>query len=700
MMSDIAFLIVLLFAATGVGLATLRVMSGSMARSTVQATTVRGHALFAPLSRRRSRQRVSSLAHTVKGSDLRTSAIRDRESSVAFVSQPAETPSPTIQPTIPDPVPLVDQLALAVPVGLGILSFGMLGLGEIGLLDRRHIGAFMVVAMIVGSRELAKLARSFRRFLNDPSERERPSRLDFWIRSLFAMIVSGTFLTALGPVTDGDALCYHLQVPKVFLAQKSVGFEPALHETVYPLVTEMLYAAGLALQGPVAYRLVQWTFGLLLAATVTALARPVLGRRAFWAGTIALAAPAVSNGMGAPLNDVALAAFGNAAILAWVRWRDRPSLRGAVLAGVLAGFALGVKYPAIVLIGLLGIIMAGQVAIAKRKEKLRDLSHLLAFAATAILIGGCWYLRAYLWTGNPVFPFFRDVFGGAGIDEVLDPIKRPMTVTAWNLLTALWPMTLDPDRFDSLSHQFGPVFLMLLPGLFVLRAPRRIWALASLGFAFLTLCVTQRQSMRFVLIALGPLSVAVAWVAVACWERRSIAGRAVVLGLMAILAGESMLAVARARHALPVLLGRETAESYLARKEPTFVVGRWIDSHLPKSARVIGQDHRGFYLPRPYTMELAYRRCTGLASQGETPSQIVDNLQNRRFTHVMMCPPVVENSVEFDPTLSRSLGPWLATHKPVYRADLADGDGVVRRYAIYELRSDQTVASKERGSRR
>ena len=268
------------------------------------------------------------------------------------------------------------------------------------------------------------------------------------------------------------------------------------------------------------------------------------------------------------------------------------------------------------------------------------------------------------------------------------------SVNAWNVLTALWPMTLDPDRFDSLSHQFGPVFLMLLPGLFLLRAPRRIWGIAALGYAFLTLCVTQRQSMRFVLIAVGPLSVAAAWVAVACWERRSIAGRIVVVGLLAMLAGESLLAVARARHALPVLIGRESAGSYLARKEPTFVVGRWMASNLPEAARVIGQDHRGFYFPRPYTMELAYRRRTGLASHGETPERIAAALRTEGFTHVLMCPPVVENAVEFDPTLSRVMAPWLKSHKPVYHADLGDGDGVVRRYAIYSL------ASKPEGMRR
>jgi hypothetical protein len=226
---------------------------------------------------------------------------------------------------------------------------------------------------------------------------------------------------------------------------------------------------------------------------------------------------------------------------------------------------------------------------------------------------------------------------------------------------------------------------MLLPGLFLLRAPERIWGLAALGYAFLTLCVTQRQSMRFVLIAVGPFSVAAAWVAVACWERRSIAGRIVVLGLLAILAAESALAVARARHALPVLIGKESTESYLARKEPTFVVGRWMAANLPASARVIGQDHRGFYLPRPYTMELAYRRRTGLATYGESPEYVINALRSQGFTHVMMCPPVVENSIEFDPTLSRVLAPWLKTHEPIYRADLGDGDGVVRRYAIYTL---------------
>ncbi len=140
--------------------------------------------------------------------------------------------------------------------------------------------------------------------------------------------------------------------PQGLLARRGATFEPDLHETIYPLATEMLYAAALASRGPVACRLVQWLLGVVFALVVAALARPGLGdRRAGWAGLIALLAPAVSNGMAAPLNDVALAALGNAAILGWVRWRDRPSIRSASLAGVLLGLAIGVKYPALVLGG-------------------------------------------------------------------------------------------------------------------------------------------------------------------------------------------------------------------------------------------------------------------------------------------------------------------------------------------------------------
>ena len=190
-----------------------------------------------------------------------------------------------------------------------------------------------------------------------------------------------------------------------------------------------------------------------------------------------------------------------------------------------------------------------------------------------------------------------------------------MPATPWNLATAIGPMTLQPSRFDSVSHQFGPLFLLALPALLWERAPRRVWAIVGIGYAFLTLCLTQRQSMRFVLIAVGPMAVGVAWVATRWWDRPSLPA---LVGWRSSWSAASVFEATitpagRARHGLNVVLGRESAEQFLTRREPTpYRVGRHgIEDHLPATARIVGQDHRGFYIPRGYAMELAHRRRTG-----------------------------------------------------------------------------------------
>ena len=87
------------------------------------------------------------------------------------------------------------------------------------------------------------------------------------------------------------------------------------------------------------------------------------------------------------------------------------------------------------------------------------------------------------------------------------------------LAGAIVPLTLEPDRFDSFAHQFGPVFLLFLPALLFEGAPRRVLGLAAVAYAFLVVCMTQRQSMRFLLFAVGPMSVGIAYLATRWLER-------------------------------------------------------------------------------------------------------------------------------------------------------------------------------------
>ena len=215
-----------------------------------------------------------------------------------------------------------------------------------------------------------------------------------------------------------------------------------------------------------------------------------------------------------------------------------------------------------------------------------------------------------------------------------------------------------------------------------------------LGYVFVMLCLTQRQSMRFLLIGLGPLSVGVAYLADRWRQQATPPARVLVTALVLVLCLETGLAMTRAGRSIGVVMGRESFHEFLGRCEPTYRVGRWVARNLPATARLIGQDHRGFYIPRGYTMELAHRRRTGLGQNGESPRAIVNTLKKEGYTHLMLCPPTVESSVEFDPTLGRLLAPWLARQTPLYHQDLADSDGVVRTYSIYDL-LDERLGARE-----
>ena len=417
----------------------------------------------------------------------------------------------------------LDALALATPLGLGLLALGCLLLGQAGWLNLVGLAVLLGVATELGLLAGFRLLRELARHSLKRPEKGLTTVVDRLLLVFLMLTLGATALAALAPVTDGDALCYHLQVPKVFLVRQAVYFDPDLHETVYPLVTELLYAIGLEFRGPVACRCLQWVLGLVFAAGVAALARPSLGRRAWWAAALAVLVPAISNGMAAPLNDVSLAAFGVAAFLAWTRCFDRPSRASTVVAGAFTGLAIGVKYPALVLAALLTAATLLRPVLdpawRSRRGAIRTLMMAAGFLGTAVLLGGAWYLRAYVYTGNPVFPFFKSWFGGAGLDEVLAPIKRPLAVNVWSLLGAIVPLTLEPDRFDSFAHQFGPVFLLFLPALLFEGAPRRVLGLAAVAYAFLVVCMTQRQSMRFLLFAVGPMSVGIAYLATRWLER-------------------------------------------------------------------------------------------------------------------------------------------------------------------------------------
>ena len=93
------------------------------------------------------------------------------------------------------------------------------------------------------------------------------------------------------------------------------------------------------------------------------------------------------------------------------------SSRALIVAGVMAGFACGVKYTAVPFVaGALGVAIFG-VAILSREFGTRW-KGILLFGTVAIVVASPWLIRNVAWTGNPVFPLAMRTLGRGHFDEL------------------------------------------------------------------------------------------------------------------------------------------------------------------------------------------------------------------------------------------------------------------------------------------
>ncbi|HEX6386223.1 MAG TPA: hypothetical protein VF177_16245, partial [Anaerolineae bacterium] len=191
-----------------------------------------------------------------------------------------------------------------------------------------------------------------------------------------------------------------------------------------------------------------------------------------------------------------------------------------ILAGTLCGLAMGLKYTSFVA----PLVLAGMIAWQYRASLLGTVRPLLLFALPAALVASPWYIKNWVFTGNPIYPF---VFGGLFWDEFraaayagsgtglgFDPIA--LLRLPHDLTLALHDASQDGPT--------GPLFLIFLPWLLFYAFSRlsretplafRLLLLFALAqYAFWTVGVIFSAGLwqsRLLLPALVALCPALAW---------------------------------------------------------------------------------------------------------------------------------------------------------------------------------------------
>ena len=594
-----------------------------------------------------------------------------------------------------------DSLATGVlSVAAGLIAAGLLlaALGMIGCLYRQVIGTLTLAAAFWGIGELgrangSRVLRAAGRVTGEQSRREAgdgpPALVGRGLVALVGVAVFATAVAALAPPTAGDALCYHLELPKVFLREHAIVYLPDSDNSTYPLLIEMLYLWALSIDGPVTAQLVHYGLGILLGLAAVLLASPIVGRAWAWcAGGLTLLVPGVGNQMAAPLNDVGLAAFTTLALAAW--WRacvEEEHPHWCLLSGWFLGGALGTKHLALVFALVSAAVFAGY---AWRQAAWR---RVFAGAATTLVvaasISGVWYLRAAWHHGNPVYPFFQEAIAGGG-RPTLAADKAPLGRGLLNLPAAPWAITMHPERFGGRGHQLGVLFLAVLPGLAVCRRLRGMSLLLEICLGYFVCWYFLRQNVRFLLPLVPLAGVAVVWVMIEarrlpCWPRRLFA-----VAMAGMLLANTAVSVRRNRDRAAVALGLESRDAYLSRCEPSYEVALWANSLGPQ-VRLLSMEQRTFYFNGPTTRENLYRRRTAYDRSLASPRDLSRRLRDDGFTHLLLADSTGGTGIHYNQTLSRLVeraidGDGGATLECLTQHTFEDADGAVRRYRLMALR--------------
>ncbi len=599
-----------------------------------------------------------------------------------------------------------DRLSVVVwSIALGLVgwSLALMALGLLGLLYQPLIGVLTMAACFAGLGEILSALQAWRHGVliecrEDSADVGLPTVPPRWLYVGFVFlagaVVAGSGISALAPPTAGDALYYHLQLPKVFLEAHGLVYLPLHEKSTFPLAVEMWYLWGLAIEGPVTAQMLHWVAGVLAALASVLLARSLLGNQWAWSvGVIVLCVPGISNQMTAPLNDVALVLLTTLALTAWreaVYEQDKP--RTFLLAGVMLGAAVGTKYLALVFAASVAAFVLWQYATQPKQRRVLARGATIV-ACTAVLVGGAWYVRAACYRGNPVYPFFAKYVGEAA-PEALGDSKTPLSWNPLQVMAAPWTISMQPERFGGRGHQLGGLFLAVLPTLVVARRLRGLASLLAISAIYAGLWYALRQNVRFLLPVVPLLGTAVVWMAIETARMPALSRWTCQSVMLLLLLVGALVPLARAQRHIAVVCGHQSRDAYLTEHEPTYRAAALSNLLLPPDTHILSLDYRGFYFKHRITREKNYGFRHDYMSAIEAAGRVEKPLREAGFTHLLLAENLDAQGIQFnrrlpqfvDDQLARQSKAGTSTLKTLHDYTYQDIDGVRRRYRLIALR--------------
>lgn len=268
-------------------------------------------------------------------------------------------------------------------------------------------GFMLAAPLVLGWRTANEAFSSLFSYLAQPSRSESK-----WLDLAIALIALIHFTVALMPEVGHDALAMHLFVPGHLATRQQWGFDVNTYVwAVMPMMGDWLFSIAYMLAGETAARLINVGFIFVLSWLIRDLVMWAGGNAvgARWAVLLFLTTPLTFTESSSLFIESVWASFAVAGSLSVFKLLQRDNNQSAHLpvAGFLLGGALAAKAITFTILPVLLLLLVIRFRTWMQRNLVVTISvGLLLF----FVIGGIPYATAWHLTGNPVFPFFNQLF--------------------------------------------------------------------------------------------------------------------------------------------------------------------------------------------------------------------------------------------------------------------------------------------------
>ncbi len=340
----------------------------------------------------------------------------------------------------------------------GLLIFGL------GLLGALYESIFIIVTVILAIYFVMLLwivRHSLLFFI---------TRRIYWVIAILIPLIWYSLASLSYPVST-DALYFHLGLPKIFAAAGHIFYIPANLFSAAPMTSEMLttgfYSLGLE-------RGAQLFIVLVTAVFVLSIWRRAaeLGGSGIMAVLLMLTIPILISQVVGSKNDYLLWGMSFFAILKFVQFDQGRGTHYLILSGIGAGMAAGTKAIGLALLGPFVLILLYNTFLGKYK-----ILSLVQFVIAFVLFASPWYIYSWIVAGNPVYPFFDNIFRSPYLSALLNFFNSELAVKTadrnlLNLILSPFRLVFDPRAYDGRIGYCIILFPALL--LFVRRVPQAL----------------------------------------------------------------------------------------------------------------------------------------------------------------------------------------------------------------------------------